>query len=53
MAEEAIRNPMAGINTLRTPTIVGGVLCIAMLSLSCMKQETPTSGSGTVRIKGI
>jgi len=38
---------------LRTPTIVGSVLCIAMLLVSCMKQATPPPGAQTAGIEGI
>lgn len=53
MAAETNGLPMAGMKTMRTTTIVGSVLCMAMLLVSCMKQETPTSGSGTSGIEGI
>ena len=40
------------IKTLRT-TIVGSVLCIAMLLVSCMKQAPPASGQDAAGIEGI
>jgi PBP1b-binding outer membrane lipoprotein LpoB len=36
---------MAGKKTLKTTTIVGSVLCIAMLLASCMKQTTVPPGA--------
>ena len=40
------------MKTLRTPTIVGGVLCIAMLLVSCMKQASVPPGAQTAGIEG-
>jgi hypothetical protein len=53
MAEEAIRNPRAGMKTFRTPTIVGSVLCIAMLLVSCMMQAMPSPGAHAAGIEGL
>jgi heat shock protein HslJ len=44
---------MAEMKTLRTTTIVGGVLCIAMLLVSCMKQATVPPGADAAGIEGI
>ena len=53
MAEEAIRNPMAGRKTLRAQAIVGSFLCIAMLLVACMKQATSPPGAEKAGIEGI
>jgi heat shock protein HslJ len=44
---------MTEMKTLRTTTIVGGVLCMAMLLASCMKQAAPPPGVEDAGIEGI
>jgi heat shock protein HslJ len=38
---------------MRITAVVGSVLCIAMLLVSCMKQATPPPGAQTAGIEGI